>query len=162
MRPNPAPIVLQPTLNPVWETGCPDTEFRYGISTANSSERPDLVDPTFNGNSKVGQVYEIKPKATVAQGVTQLITYIGLLNYLDPQHRAWTPGITYEPPQSLTLKDGTTVTVDPPRFGLITYEVDPDSPNGPRGINLFTLSVAFITAALAAGIAAVAAQRGYQ
>jgi RHS repeat-associated protein len=123
--------------------------------------RPDLADPTFMGNPRIGQVYEIKPLLEISLGVTQLLGYLGTLNTQDPQGRYWIPGMTYEPQNPVKLDDGRTVTVNPPAFGLITYELDDNS--GSNGFNtsmvqsavwagmLLTVGLAIVTSLLAGG-----------
>lgn len=117
--------------------------------------------PTLCQNRKGWATREIKPLLEISLGVTQLLGYLGTLNAQDPQGRYWIPGMTYEPQNPLKLDDGRTVTVNPPAFGLITYELDDNS--GSNGFNtsmvqsavwagmLLTVGLAIVTSLMARG-----------
>jgi len=115
--------------------------------------RPDLV------NVLTGEVYEIKPTASFAEGVLQLTVYLGILNILDPEKRRWVPGFSYFPPPLLRLTNLTVALVQVPIVGVITYQV--------RNLAIDVLTLAFVTSAVTAemrlsiGTATLTAQYGY-
>jgi len=79
--------------------------------------RPDLTERS------TGQVYEIKPVGSLAEGSAQLSLYLATLNALDPQSRLWVPGFSYLPPSFVPLQSGAIAIVFPPAAGVITYQV---------------------------------------
>jgi len=111
--------------------------------------RPDLVD------TKVPQVYEIKPIKSAFLGIEQLYTYTLIMNELDPLKRFWVTGFGYKPPEYITIKCGKRVKIMGPVDGLILYKIEEDANDGNNSgfqvkPNTAWISAAFMTAILLA------------
>ncbi len=143
--------------------GCSDTQILRLITGVCDSRivglrspqgaRPDLADPFL-----LGHIYEVKPINSAANGLAEVIWYLGLLKLLDfrvpPAGFRWHLGTAAEftPASPIPINAVTQAYVAPPVFGVIVYYV--------VGIDdvvaAAALSAVAIEAALGAGAAAAA------
>ena len=88
-----------------------------------TASKPDLVLMPGAAPGSPGQVWEIKPFGSFAEGTAQLWFYIALLNYFDRAH-TWVPGSSYVPPSVIPIDYGVFALVAPPAGGVILYQVE--------------------------------------